>query len=288
MTLYSGGEKSRSANPWLLDLLSLIRGRPGMYLGSEEVRTLSTFLLGYRAARVDLGAPETTEEEEALFTAFTPWLKEKFADNRNVSWETIIEDQFLRAPTTTEARRQRSPTDGSAKLFFALFEEYLATRQLAYTKIDPRSTAPGELFHPRREGPSTQIPELVTRDDGARERTWTVQFRSQVSPPSESFARAVAERAQQLYRQNLAEKALEHLAGDISLQVALRRTLPRTLEARIARGGTAPNWDVAADTWVMIALEEQCGRITKWQNIPREEWKLWPIPPGERVSRANP
>jgi hypothetical protein len=117
---------------WLLDLLSLIRVRPGAFLGSEEVRTLSAFLWGYRAARIDLGAPEFGGDENSLLQNFTTWLKVRYADDRDVSWETLIEDAFLRTPTTIEFRRRTSPTDGSAKLFFKLFEEFLADVQLRY------------------------------------------------------------------------------------------------------------------------------------------------------------
>jgi hypothetical protein len=110
----------------LFEALSIIRLRPGMFLGGEEVRTLSAFIIGYETARSDLGQPGMSEEEEQLFAGFQSWLKQKFSEERTtLGWESIVEEQFLKAPTTSEYRRARSPADGSAVLFFRLFDDYL-------------------------------------------------------------------------------------------------------------------------------------------------------------------
>jgi hypothetical protein len=268
-------------SPWMLELLSLLHQHPApcANLSGGDLKTLSAFLMGYRAARVDLGAPAASEEEEALLRGFTAWLKRRFRDDRGVSWETIVEEQYQRIRSSRSGKHAQY-LKGSAGLFFDLFEQYLDSVRLGYPRVDLHEPHAGEMFLPRRDRIPPPIPDLIDVESGTRERTWLCQFARQVPFDCAGLAAMVGSRARQLYRENLSRDNLEQWAEGIVLKVTLRRRLPRTLEVRVARRGTAPNWEVAADTWVMVALEEKCGRITKWQGVPREEWRLWPLPPG--------
>ena len=116
----------------VIELLSILRRRPGTYLGDEEVRTLSTFLHGYLAGRLDAG--DQIASSEALMEAFRLWLSTNGGEAPNLGWATIIEARFVAEHDDPPVRspHRGSRTDGSARLFFALFGEFLASRGSAY------------------------------------------------------------------------------------------------------------------------------------------------------------
>jgi hypothetical protein len=96
---------------------------------------------------------------------------------------------------------------------------------------------------------------------------------------SADLATSVRDLALAEYRRSLAETGIPgHPGLDAILDVVVTRTAPRTFSIRVARGGTAPSWDVAADTWVMFAVEALVGPIAAWEGIHRRAWKLWPRP----------
>jgi hypothetical protein len=50
----------------------------------------------------------------------------------------------------------------------------------------------------------------------------------------------------------------------------------RTCNVSIGRNREAPNWDMAKDTFVMLALERFAAPIISWQGRARADWTLWP------------
>lgn len=85
-----------------------------MYLGSEQVGTLDTYLQAYGQARVDLGVPEFVDSEATLLEEFEAWLAAARSDTRQVRWPTLI---------ATE-----DPSERNVRTFFVRFEEFLRTR----------------------------------------------------------------------------------------------------------------------------------------------------------------
>jgi len=114
---------------WLLHVLAVVRIRPGTFLGDEEVRTLRAFLEGYEGARIDMGLAGMSDEDQALLSDFTAWLKERFGHS-TMDWSWIVQERFREGGGLGGARGARSTTDGSTALFFQLLEEFLAARKL--------------------------------------------------------------------------------------------------------------------------------------------------------------
>lgn len=104
-------------DPWLLPFLSLIRHRPGMFLGDESVRTLEVFIRGYIQARRDLELPAFAAEEDGLLTSFEAWLSESLGDRKCVSWATFIE--------------QLDPSGRNVISFMRYFEDFLKERGMS-------------------------------------------------------------------------------------------------------------------------------------------------------------
>src|SRR5262245_39362460 len=126
-----GGPGSRcmttSRSSWVLEFLALWRPRVGMFLGDEEIRTLSAFLLGYEMALAD--AHSRAARDANVLQEFTAFLKAKFGDS-NMSWEWIVEQRFQQTPELwpSEYRRSRSLTDGSTRLLYVLLDEFLLAK----------------------------------------------------------------------------------------------------------------------------------------------------------------
>ena len=70
------------------------------------------------------------------------------------------------------------------------------------------------------------------------------------------------------------------------LHVRVKRLSPRVLRVDIARRGDSPNWDLAADSCVLEELDARAP-ITHFQRVPRERWRLWPIPSGALPRRSG-
>jgi hypothetical protein len=116
---------------WLLELLGVIRARPGMFLGDEAVRSLDTFIAGFRAALVYCGRPD--DGAASLLTAFGTWLAAKYGEPDAVGWVHLIETRFQSHPELwpSQTRRSASTLDGSIQLFFLEFDEFLGGRGVA-------------------------------------------------------------------------------------------------------------------------------------------------------------
>ncbi|WP_437934338.1 hypothetical protein [Sorangium sp. So ce341] len=126
---------------------------------------------------------------------------------------------------------------------------------------------------------SPPIPELRLRADGLRERVWRAKMKARTSPVSQEFSSQLRDRALKQYRRCLADQNAEGAADEALLDVRAEVAGPRSYRVVIARGGAAPDWDMAADTWVMHALEAMAGPIVSWEGVSRALWKLWPLPP---------
>jgi hypothetical protein len=94
----------------LYDLLSKIKEKPALYLGTPSAHNLYMFLLGYKLARHDLGVPQT--EQELEFQKFQYWVQKRMKINATVSWDKII---------SLYSTSERDSFDR----FFELFEEFL-------------------------------------------------------------------------------------------------------------------------------------------------------------------
>ena len=114
-------------DPWLLAFLKRVRTRPGMFLGDENVKTLSTFLQAYGQARIDLGVPEFATAEASLLDEFETWLAARLHDTRDVAWPTLV---------ATE-----DPGERNVQTFFLRFEEFLQERGDSLTQ-------PGDVTWP--------------------------------------------------------------------------------------------------------------------------------------------
>jgi hypothetical protein len=97
--------------PWLFAFIQKIRTRPGMYLGSESVRTLETYLQGYIQARRDLGVPELPGDQNNVLDEFGVWLALKLKSKRNFGWAVHIE--------------LMDPSSANVHTFFREFQEFL-------------------------------------------------------------------------------------------------------------------------------------------------------------------
>ncbi len=107
--------------------LSTIRGRPGQFLGDEDVNTLATYMSGYVQAREDLGVPPYGEEESALLSEFDDWLVDHLELNKvsaspGYGWPKYIKD--LDASTK------------SVRTFFRLFEQFLVAKGKSFLRPD--------------------------------------------------------------------------------------------------------------------------------------------------------
>jgi hypothetical protein len=132
------------------------------------------------------------------------------------------------------------------------------------------------------------IPELTVRRDGLLERLWLVKMKGRASLGGEDFSSELRDRARREYKQCLVDQAFGHVDDDETvLDVRADVVGPRSYKVAVARGGAAPNWVMAADTWVMHAVEILVGPIAAWENTPRERWKLWPLPPPDAVDKKD-
>ena len=126
-----------------------------------------------------------------------------------------------------------------------------------------------KLSSPR---PPPAPPALETNSIGQVSRTWILQFASVVPFEQGALSQEVSSRAQA----RLASERVPPLDDARSLTVHTRRIKPRSVEARIfypTNENTA-----AADSAVMLALEDVVGRITKLQGRGRIMWDGWPLP----------
>ena len=117
-----------STDPWLMPLLRTIAGRPGMFLGSEDVRALDVYLLGYQQARHDLGVPDLLSDERVLWEHFNSWLVSRTGGSASLRWPTLVE--------------RIDPSSRNLRTFFRLLEEFLATRGQSLSDISSPSWPP--------------------------------------------------------------------------------------------------------------------------------------------------
>lgn len=131
---------------WLLELLSVIRIRAGMFIGGDEsAGALSVFIGGFSAGMFYRGEPGA--DGHALLDDFETWLRAKYSEHGAVGWPGIIEQRFETRPDLwpSEFRRSRSKTDGSTRLFFIEFDEFLDARGIS---LDARPDLIGRFFRP--------------------------------------------------------------------------------------------------------------------------------------------
>ncbi|QSJ18289.1 hypothetical protein JYQ62_05605 [Nostoc sp. UHCC 0702] len=96
------------------EILSAIKKRPGMYLGTSSITRLDMLLRGYSLARREVGIPPT--EPESKFQGFQSWVQEKYGIKTGQAWSKII---LFFSIDEYEALQN----------FFELYEEYLNCNQ---------------------------------------------------------------------------------------------------------------------------------------------------------------
>lgn len=94
----------------LYKLISAIKKRPGMYLGTNSITRLDMFLRGYIFAQREFGIFPIAQERE--FEGFQSWIEEKYGIKSGQSWAKI--SLFFSMDEQEAIER-----------FFELFEEFL-------------------------------------------------------------------------------------------------------------------------------------------------------------------
>jgi hypothetical protein len=129
--------------------------------------------------------------------------------------------------------------------------------------------------------PPPDPPPLERSSTGEVSRTWLLQFASVVPLEQGALSQEVSSRAQA----RLVSEQVRKDADARSLTVHTRRIKPRSVEARIfyPTDGNA----AAADSAVLLALEDVLGRITKLQGRDRILWDGWPLPSTRVAGRSE-
>lgn len=96
----------------LLNLITEIQNRPGLYIGSESVSKLYMFIQGYSYAHYEQDN-DCLQEDEATLAGFQTWVEQKYQMQISRSWDAII---LFHSDNEIEAFQK----------FYALFEEYQA------------------------------------------------------------------------------------------------------------------------------------------------------------------
>lgn len=123
------------------------------------------------------------------------------------------------------------------------------------------------------------VPELVPRADGLREREWKVETAPAVASLPDNLAAELHRRALHEYTRSLSRHGHHGPPDDdVVLDVRAEIAGPGRYTITIARGGSAPSWEMGADTWVLNALETVAGTVTSLQGEDRRLWDHWPIP----------
>jgi succinylarginine dihydrolase len=96
---------------YLNELLGRLK-KPSIFLGTPSIIRLNMLLTGYSLARLDLGLPVTTQEQE--FSQFQEWVETKYQSKTTEGWDSII--------------LKHSIDDRDAfNQFFNLYDEYKLT-----------------------------------------------------------------------------------------------------------------------------------------------------------------
>lgn len=104
----------KPGEPWLVPFLSMIRARPGMYIGSESVDDLDKHIFGYTLARQELGFPAFGSGEENLLKEFEAWLRLAVPGRDAAGWAGLI--------------GVLDPSRQSMRTFLRLFDQFLQLR----------------------------------------------------------------------------------------------------------------------------------------------------------------
>jgi hypothetical protein len=148
--------KADKPGPRLLALLSLIRQRPGMYLGNgddQHLTALRAMVNGYGAAETDFGM---VHPQARLFDDFQQWLAERYPFAAGQPWDRTL--MFL----------SLGHGKGAWKSFFEIFEMWM--RDLAPGALSPVAEAlAGNLIKAMSaEGPLTDEEKRAVRERARR------------------------------------------------------------------------------------------------------------------------
>jgi len=92
---------------WLISIISRIAKAPGPYVGSKTTSDLSTYLTGYRMARIDAGLAS----DIGVLSAFSCWILGTGS-----------------TPPTLWLAMQEYPDGDKVETFFRLFDAYIRER----------------------------------------------------------------------------------------------------------------------------------------------------------------
>jgi hypothetical protein len=96
---------------FMVEQLQFMRVRVPMYVGSNSLYKLAAFLRGYKYAAEKFGG-----EVDDFLPGFQDWIRKRYAVTISKAWEDII--SFY-----------TSGDDEAMKLFWELFDEYLAEKK---------------------------------------------------------------------------------------------------------------------------------------------------------------
>ena len=118
--------------PWLIELLNLMRKRPAMYISHTNTEHLNTFIAGCCHTRMKLGLGCWHETEENILEGFTYWLAVKANSTLSVGWSGLISHCFDKSETNIDT-------------FYERFDEYMVERE--YTGIESLKERYEALFN---------------------------------------------------------------------------------------------------------------------------------------------
>lgn len=76
----------------LAKCLALIQGRPGMYLGAENLTVLEAFIGGYKHCLYDMD-PSDSYHDSDIFR-FNDWVRARFGVTDSHGWRSILEYHY--------------------------------------------------------------------------------------------------------------------------------------------------------------------------------------------------
>jgi hypothetical protein len=110
----------------ILSLLTTMRSRPGMYLGTPAITRLAAFLRGYDYAVAQLGAGKSDQ----FLVDFRDWIHQRFQSTA-YSWEDTI-------------LRHSADEADALRHFWQLLDEYLDARRHQFGPPEIQLTASKE------------------------------------------------------------------------------------------------------------------------------------------------
>jgi hypothetical protein len=115
-------EDTDQGSAWLLAYLAVVRPRPGMYIGNEDVRTLAMYVRGYCDGRLSVGFPAFPPDEASILHDFERWMRNRLQGGNNFDWPMLV-------GLVDDSSR-------NLQTFYALFDEFLQSAGIAWPRAE--------------------------------------------------------------------------------------------------------------------------------------------------------